>query len=90
MTEIGFFQYCLFFPLNVDQVVYRRLFPQDIVSLKKEHIYNGISINTEMTNISRALSSNGFLVERLRAFFKKQYRNLASMQVYLFLQLAGS
>lgn len=62
MTEIGFFKFCLFFPLNVDQVVHRRLFfPEYSFSLKKEHIYNGISINTEMTNISRALSSNGFL-----------------------------
>lgn len=50
MTEIGFFKFCIF-PLNVGQVVHEAVF-SNIVSLKKEHIYNGISINTEMTNIS--------------------------------------
>lgn len=34
-----------------------------------------------MTKIFRALSSNGFLAERLRVLFKKQFRNLVPRQV---------
>lgn len=34
-----------------------------------------------MTKIFRALPSNGFLAERLRAFFEKQFRYLAPKQV---------